>query len=173
MNSRKDIILVILGATDKRAPAGFAPIAIGLTLTIIHLVSIPVTNTSVNPARSTGPALVDTVAGQVALLFGTLDALEDRLGRQRYLCGDLQTEAGILPFLTGTAYDFSNVIPEDSILFIVLRGIFGFHNSMTWLQFVVWAAFIAITMVTFVRKSMHRKITPVETTEIRIIRSVN
>ncbi len=87
--------------------------------------------------------------------------------------GDLQTEAGILPFLTGTAYDFSHVIPEDSVLFIVLRGIFGFHNSMTWLQFVAWAAFIAITMVTFVRKSMHRKITPVETTEIRIIRSVN
>jgi aquaporin Z len=43
--------------TDKRAPAGFAPIAIGLCLTLIHLVSIPVTNTSVNPARSTGPAL--------------------------------------------------------------------------------------------------------------------
>ena len=50
-------ILIIMGATDSRAPAGFAPIAIGLTLTLIHLVSIPVTNTSVNPARSTGPAL--------------------------------------------------------------------------------------------------------------------
>ena len=50
-------ILVILGATDKRAPAGFAPLAIGLALTLIHLISIPVTNTSVNPARSTGPAL--------------------------------------------------------------------------------------------------------------------
>jgi aquaporin Z len=50
-------LFVILGATDKRAPAGFAPIAIGLMLTLIHLVSIPVTNTSVNPARSTGPAL--------------------------------------------------------------------------------------------------------------------
>jgi aquaporin Z len=50
-------LFVILGATDKRAPAGFAPIAIGLALTLIHLVSIPVTNTSVNPARSTGPAL--------------------------------------------------------------------------------------------------------------------
>jgi aquaporin Z len=46
-----------MGATDKRAPAGFAPIAIGLCLTLIHLISIPVTNTSVNPARSTGPAL--------------------------------------------------------------------------------------------------------------------
>jgi aquaporin Z len=50
-------LFVILGATEKRAPAGFAPIAIGLCLTLIHLVSIPVTNTSVNPARSTGPAL--------------------------------------------------------------------------------------------------------------------
>lgn len=50
-------ILVILGATDKRAPQGFAPIAIGLCLTLIHLISIPVTNTSVNPARSTGVAI--------------------------------------------------------------------------------------------------------------------
>src|ERR1700745_3382344 len=51
-------LLVILGSTDERAPKGFAPIAIGLCLTLIHLISIPVTNTSVNPARSTGPALV-------------------------------------------------------------------------------------------------------------------
>ena len=50
-------LLVILGSTDERAPKGFAPIAIGLCLTLIHLVSIPVTNTSVNPARSTGPAI--------------------------------------------------------------------------------------------------------------------
>ncbi len=50
-------IHIIMGATDKRAPAGFAPIAIGLALTLIHLVSIPVTNTSVNPARSTGVAI--------------------------------------------------------------------------------------------------------------------
>lgn len=50
-------LIVILGATDKRAPAGFAPIAIGLALTLIHLISIPVTNTSVNPARSTGVAI--------------------------------------------------------------------------------------------------------------------
>jgi aquaporin Z len=50
-------LMIILGATDKRAPAGFAPIAIGLGLTLIHLISIPVTNTSVNPARSTGPAI--------------------------------------------------------------------------------------------------------------------
>ncbi len=51
-------LMVILGATDKRAPAGFAPIAIGLCLTLIHLISIPVTNTSVNPARSLGPAVL-------------------------------------------------------------------------------------------------------------------
>jgi aquaporin Z len=50
-------LIIILGSTDLRAPAGFAPIAIGLCLTLIHLISIPVTNTSVNPARSTGPAL--------------------------------------------------------------------------------------------------------------------
>jgi aquaporin Z len=50
-------LLVIMGATDSRAPKGFAPIAIGLCLTLIHLVCIPVTNTSVNPARSTGPAI--------------------------------------------------------------------------------------------------------------------
>ncbi len=50
-------LLVIMGATDKKAPAGFAPIAIGLCLTLIHLISIPVTNTSVNPARSTGVAV--------------------------------------------------------------------------------------------------------------------
>ena len=57
-------LLIILGATDGRAPKGFAPIAIGLGLTLIHLISIPVTNTSVNPARSTAPALV---AGSWAL----------------------------------------------------------------------------------------------------------
>ena len=51
-------LFVILGSTDKRAPAGFAPIPIGLALTLIHLISIPVTNTSVNPARSTGPAII-------------------------------------------------------------------------------------------------------------------
>lgn len=57
-------LVIILGATDKRAPAGFAPIAIGLGLTLIHLISIPVTNTSVNPARSTGPAIFE---GGIAL----------------------------------------------------------------------------------------------------------
>ena len=50
-------LMIILGSTDSRAPAGFAPIPIGLALTLIHLIGIPVTNLSVNPARSTGPAL--------------------------------------------------------------------------------------------------------------------
>jgi len=63
-------LVVILGSTDSRAPAGFAPIAIGLALTLIHLISIPVTNTSVNPARSTGPALfVGGLALQQLWLF--------------------------------------------------------------------------------------------------------
>ena len=57
-------LLIIMGSTSAKAPAGFAPIAIGLGLTLIHLISIPVTNTSVNPARSTGPALVE---GGIAL----------------------------------------------------------------------------------------------------------
>jgi aquaporin Z len=57
-------LMIILGSTDNRAPKGFAPIAIGLGLTLIHLISIPVTNTSVNPARSTGPALF---AGRAAI----------------------------------------------------------------------------------------------------------
>lgn len=63
-------LIIILGATDKRAPAGFAPIAIGLALTLIHLISIPVTNTSVNPARSTGVALfAETAALSQLWLF--------------------------------------------------------------------------------------------------------
>ena len=52
-------LFIIMGATDKRAPAGLAPLAIGFTLALIHMISIPVTNTSVNPARSTGPALLE------------------------------------------------------------------------------------------------------------------
>ena len=64
-------LFIIMGATDKRAPAGFAPIAIGLGLTLIHLISIPVTNTSVNPARSTGPAIFvgDWALGQLWLFW--------------------------------------------------------------------------------------------------------
>ena len=64
-------LMIILGATDRRAPKGFAPIAIGLGLTLIHLISIPVTNTSVNPARSLGPAIFagGTLLSQVWLFW--------------------------------------------------------------------------------------------------------
>jgi aquaporin Z len=63
-------LIVILGATSSKAPAGFAPIAIGLALTLIHLISIPVTNTSVNPARSTSVAFyADTAAVSQLWLF--------------------------------------------------------------------------------------------------------
>ena len=61
-------LIIIMGSTDGRAPAGFAPIAIGLGLTLIHLISIPVTNTSVNPARSTGPALIEAIHGSSVAL---------------------------------------------------------------------------------------------------------
>jgi aquaporin Z len=90
-------LLVILGATDRRAPAGFAPLAIGLCLTLIHLVSIPVTNTSVNPARSTAPALF--VGGWaldqlwlfwVAPFLGALAAGPV----YRWLAGDSDSQAG-------------------------------------------------------------------------------
>ena len=65
-------VIIIIGSTDKRAPVGFAPIAIGLALTLIHLISIPVTNTSVNPARSTGVALITgnvEIIGQLWLFW--------------------------------------------------------------------------------------------------------
>lgn len=74
-------VFVIMGATDGRAPAGFAPLAIGLMLVLIHLISIPVTNTSVNPARSTGPAII---VGGIALkqlwLFWVAPILGGMLG---------------------------------------------------------------------------------------------
>ena len=78
-------LLVILGATDSRAPSGFAPIAIGLALTLIHLISIPVTNTSVNPARSTGPALlVGGVALQQLWLFWVAPLIGGSVGGLAY-----------------------------------------------------------------------------------------
>ena len=80
-------LVVIMGATDKRAPAGFAPIAIGLALTLIHLISVPVTNTSVNPARSTGPAVFvgDWAAGQL-WLFWLAPIVGGVLGGFAYRC---------------------------------------------------------------------------------------
>ena len=78
-------LIVILGATDKRAPAGFAPIAIGLCLTLIHLISIPVTNTSVNPARSTGVALfADAWAVQQLWVFWAAPIVGALLGATIY-----------------------------------------------------------------------------------------
>ena len=79
-------LFVVMGATDPRAPSGFAPLAIGLTLTLIHLVSIPITNTSVNPARSTGPALI--VGGwalQQLWLFWVAPILGGVIGAVAYL----------------------------------------------------------------------------------------
>ena len=80
-------LFIIMGATDKRAPAGFAPIAIGLALTLIHLISIPVTNTSVNPARSTGVALYvgDWAVGQL-WLFWLAPIVRGILGAVVYKC---------------------------------------------------------------------------------------
>lgn len=78
-------LFIIMGATDKRAPAGFAPIAIGLALTLIHLISIPVTNTSVNPARSTGPALLEGgIALQQLWLFWIAPMIGGALGGIAY-----------------------------------------------------------------------------------------
>jgi len=78
-------LFVIMGTTDPKAPAGFAPLAIGLTLTLIHLISIPVTNTSVNPARSTGPALfVGGWALQQLWLFWVAPLIGGALGGWAY-----------------------------------------------------------------------------------------
>lgn len=78
-------LFVIMGATDERAPKGFAPIAIGLALTLIHLISIPVTNTSVNPARSTGVALyVGGWAVEQLWLFWVAPIIGGMLGAVTY-----------------------------------------------------------------------------------------
>lgn len=93
-------LLVILGSTDDRAPAGFAPIAIGLALTLIHLVSIPVTNTSVNPARSTGPALfVGGLALRQLWMFWAAPLLGGVIGGLLYRM--LFTEAAARPDIEG------------------------------------------------------------------------
>jgi aquaporin Z len=95
-------LIVILGSTDDRAPYGFAPIAIGFALTLIHLISIPVTNTSVNPARSTGPALI---VGGLALrqlwLFWVAPLIGGVLGGVVYR--SLFVEAKFRPAIVGAA----------------------------------------------------------------------
>ena len=89
-------LMVILGATDRRAPKGLGPLAIGLSLTLIHLISIPITNTSVNPARSTGPALLVGEGWAVGQLW--LFWLAPLLGAAiagvayRYVTGDVGVE---------------------------------------------------------------------------------
>lgn len=95
-------LIVILGSTDDRAPKGFAPIAIGLALTLIHLICIPITNTSVNPARSTGPALV---VGGLAIkqlwLFWVAPLLGGAIGGALYRV--LFVDAGSKPEVVGDA----------------------------------------------------------------------
>ena len=91
-------LIVILGATDQRAPSGFAPIAIGLCLTLIHLISIPVTATSVNPARSTGPAVfVGGWALSQLWLFWVMPLLGGGLAGVAYrlISGERSEAAGI------------------------------------------------------------------------------
>jgi len=95
-------LLIIMGSTDSRAPAGFAPIAIGLGLTLIHLISIPVTNTSVNPARSTGPALLEGgIAFQQLWLFWVAPIVGGVLGGAVYKL--LGAEAAKRPPIEGAA----------------------------------------------------------------------
>ena len=95
-------LVVILGSTDDRAPFGFAPIAIGLALTLIHLISIPVTNTSVNPARSTGPALiVGGLALQQLWLFWAAPLIGGVVGGAVYR--SLFRTAATAPEIVGTA----------------------------------------------------------------------
>jgi len=78
-------LFIILGSTHGKAPAGFAPLAIGLTLTLIHLISIPITNTSVNPARSTGPALLEGgIALQQLWVFWVAPLLGGAIGGLAY-----------------------------------------------------------------------------------------
>lgn len=94
-------LVVILGSTDTRAPAGFAPLAIGLALTLIHLISIPVTNTSVNPARSTGPALImGGVALQQLWLFWVAPLIGGVLGGIAYRMLSAE-ETVVKPAITG------------------------------------------------------------------------
>src|SRR5580658_5282727 len=104
-------LLVIMGSTDKRVPNGFAPIAIGLGLTLIHLISIPVTNTSVNPARSTGPALFvgGWALGQL-WLFWVAPLIGGALGGILY--HTIFSEYKELPVLSALEQDVANVPKE-------------------------------------------------------------
>ena len=95
-------LIIIMGSTHSRAPVGFAPIAIGLGLTLIHLISIPVTNTSVNPARSTGPAIiVGGLALQQLWIFWVAPIAGGLLGG--FLYRSLSPEAAAQPNIEGRA----------------------------------------------------------------------
>jgi aquaporin Z len=95
-------LIIIMGSTHSRAPVGFAPIAIGLGLTLIHLISIPVTNTSVNPARSTGPAIiVGGLALQQLWIFWVAPIAGGMLGG--FLYRSLSPEAATEPDIEGRA----------------------------------------------------------------------
>src|SRR5580692_5494891 len=95
-------LLIIMGSTDKRAPQGFAPIAIGLGLTLIHLIGIPVTNTSVNPARSTAPAIfVGGWALQQLWLFWVAPIVGAALAGAVYKLFETQPEPSVREALTG------------------------------------------------------------------------
>ncbi len=83
--------------------------------------------------------------------------------------GDLQSEAGWFPFLSGTAYDLTWLMPEGSVQEILARGLIGFHTSASWLMVVVWILYVGITLPLFLRKTVRRRITPVETSEIAVI----
>jgi aquaporin Z len=97
-------LLVICGATDKRAPSGFAPIAIGLCLTLIHLIGIPVTNLSVNPARSTGPAIfVGGWALEQLWLFWVAPLVGGAIGAAIYGMIASETEAETVRTRSATA----------------------------------------------------------------------
>lgn len=101
-------LLIIMGSTDKRVPNGFAPVAIGLGLTLIHLISIPVTNTSVNPARSLGPAVfVGGWALQQVWLFWVAPLIGGLIGGFVYEL--LFSEYKETPVLTATEQDVANV----------------------------------------------------------------
>ena len=104
-------LLVILGATDARAPSGFAPIAIGLALTLIHLISIPVTNTSVNPARSTGPALlVGGLALQQLWMFWAAPLIGGVIGGAVYRVLFDEARPDIAGELSGDAHTLSSEV---------------------------------------------------------------
>src|SRR5688500_7928437 len=125
-------LIVIMGSTDTRAPAGFAPIAIGLALTLIHLISIPVTNTSVNPARSTGPALV--VGGwalQQLWLFWVAPLIGAALAGVVYRAVDRRPAERLQPRCVGFL-DFLFDLPLWGLAIVLNAWLMGFALAALW-----------------------------------------